>query len=253
MKSKRQCYAKTFKVLILIMGLTIFGDIHAQFSTLPHHTSGVLTEVTLNNGETLRGKVIRVVPGSYIEIRFPNKQNSIIKMSDIKHSKSVLSNITENSFSVSIGANALSSFPPTSSDLMVLGLVGISFDFGKNLKYSFMIDHTQGGLVTEEPFFNNEYMATSFAFAFGYKHNRNKKIGQSYFIGLRRFSVNDDNVSNVGYLTHRFELPITFRDNQQIIPFIEYNHLPSVDVENSVKHVIMAGFVYRFYMGSTYF
>lgn len=250
MKSKRQRYTKTFKLLILIIGLADFGNIHAQFFIFPHHTSGVLTQVTLTNGETVRGKIVRVVPGSHIVLRFPSKETTIISMSEIKHSKNVLSNITENSFSLSIGAKALSAFPPNPSDLMVLGIIGFSFDFGKNLKYSFMVDHTNGGLVTEEPFFNNEYMAPSFAFAIGYKHNRNKKIGQSYFLGLRQFLGED---YNVGYLTHRFELPITFKDNRQIIPFIEYNHLPSINIENSVKHVIMAGFVFRFYTGSTYF
>ncbi|MCC5916604.1 MAG: hypothetical protein JJU02_04680 [Cryomorphaceae bacterium] len=243
-------YAMQLKLLILILCIGFWGNLQGQMILLPHYSSGQITEITLKNGEIYRGKVIRVVPWSYIAIRFPSKETTTINVSDIKESKPVFPNITENSLSLNLGVKAISTLPPSTSDLMLLGVVGINNDFGKDLKYSFLAEFSQGGLVSEKPFLNGDYLAVSLAVAIGYKLNRNKKISQSYFIGLRRFLGED---YNIGYLTHRFELPITIRNNRQIIPFVEYNHLPSANLENGLKHIFNAGIVIRFYTLSAYF
>ncbi|MCH8554282.1 MAG: hypothetical protein LAT76_03930 [Schleiferiaceae bacterium] len=251
------CEITKMTYLILAFGLSlatvVFGQnrhrIHENLANdaslqLPDfYFSNIISEFELHNGEVIRGTVIRSVPESYYQVKLYNNRVIIILVSDVKSMIKVPSDIRERKFSIDYEFILSRNFQKRFLELGTGLSLGLGYDFGKDLKYSFRIDYNLGEHSTagvEE--IEREVIIS---YLFGYKMNRLSRISQVFYFGFSHSLINKE-LHPTFMATGRVELPIRLFKTGQLVPsFSAYQALNKSDrIRNGF---FIYGLAYRFF------
>lgn len=203
----------------LLLVFCTFGTcISGQHVFTPDVKGVLVSELVLKNEDTIRGRVVRVVPGQEYEICTINRETFTIRETKIDSKIKTFAEIRESRSSYNFGMITHSPLLPEFNSLMPGYVFGYNYDFGKDLKYSFMYELANAvSFGGENNLLTESFYMSSYGFAFGYKHNRNKKHSQAYYLGPTFFFTES---SLHLAMTFRYEYAREIGKHTQLVPFI---------------------------------
>lgn len=231
----------------LLLVLCTFGTcIYGQHVFTPDVEGMLVSELILKNGDTIRGRVVRVVPNKEYEIRTISRETFTIRESEVDSKIKTFADIRESRSSYNVGFITHSPLLPEFNSFMPGFVFSNNYDFGKDLKYSFMQEFSnafsfggEGNILTES------FYITSYGFAFGYKHNRNKKHSQAYYLGPSFFFTESSSHLAMNF---RYEYARKIGKQTQLVPFINLaqNFLDLEDANTSP--FLTFGLIIKYYL-----
>ncbi len=230
---------------ILFVFCTFGTCIYGQHVFTPDVEGVLVSELILKNGDTIRGRVVRVVPGQEYEIRTISRETFTIRETEIDSKTKTFADIRESRSSYNFGLITSSPFLPEFNSLMPGFVFGYNYDFGKDLKYSFMQEFSNAfSFGGENNLLTESFYIVSYGFAFGYKHNRNKKHSQAYYLGPSFFFTESSSHLAMNF---RYEYARKIGKHTQLVPFINLTQ-SFLDLEDiNTSPFLTFGLILKYY------
>lgn len=236
------------KYSILLVCCFFTWMLNAQNTFVPDAKSMLISEFTLNNGETIRGRVIRMVPGQTYDVRTISQETIRIHESEVEKKVKAFVDLRESRYGYYLGLSAFSPLMPELQSFMPGLTLGNSYDFGKDLKYSFLGEISTGVSFSENNnLFQESIFVTAYTLAIGYKHNRAKKHSHAFYLGS--MMLRTENIITLN-ATARFEYARKLGSRSQMVPFVSVNQ-SFWNLEGDFNPSFLSmGLLFKFYMPS---
>ncbi|MCC5918220.1 MAG: hypothetical protein JJU02_12950 [Cryomorphaceae bacterium] len=230
-------------MIVNICSLSLLAqESHFPFDAYDDYT---ISEFELADGQVFRGRVIRVSPDNYYEIRQPRYGTRIIYESDVVRKSKVLPDMRDNWRHFDLGMDLLSQISSFGESITGLYSFNFGIEFGKSNQWHLTYGFGMGSvLFWQEPDFDDdqhreEFNTGNFQIGAGYKFNRMEKFSQSISAG--GFFLYGRYPNTCGYLA--LDFPFKFSDNYLLVANLTYLQ----PMRASENPLLMAGVKIRIY------
>lgn len=204
--------------LILITTQTVF----AQQPFIPDAFPIVISEFELTDGSIIRGKVKRMVPDRYYEIRTVSRKTFTIRNEQIIRKEKVLPTFVENSSAFGLGTSFYTPLTMFAPPLYIGFLLRGTEDFGPNNHWSYYAELSPNILISGDAELGDNPSFMSYAFGFSYKRNRGQTLSQEFGLGVNHIQGIIERGAT--FLDIRITNSIAVSRNTLISAYISYLH-----------------------------
>ncbi|MCC5918222.1 MAG: hypothetical protein JJU02_12960 [Cryomorphaceae bacterium] len=215
---------------------------------MPDPTNLIISEFELDDNRIIRGRVVRMVPNQYYDVRLANRKIMRVWERNVVKKHKTTPDMRENHRFYDIGLAGLTSMVNMGNSLSGFITLRPSYEFGKKKQFHAFYGFGFGTHLTGElpPFSTEqrEILSTGLIQAgFGYTANRMEKYSQSFNLGASYFYGGYSNV--FGFLEVNF--PINIHPNALLVPWFSYQHPIREGID---EPMFFFGFKLRLYLPS---